>query len=228
MTLKELVANCVRFVVQAGDDINSENIEDLKDTPNYRDFVNNALPEINRAIQEITPFKKFQLKIWEKEIEDVDYTSAHLEIDLSEISSEIYQIYKVELIDKNGYITLLEYRKEGKKLRIVNFKKTGKLIIRYYPRIRLLSEADYLAYYDANVVEKEKDLSIDLNELGIDDMICNSVIPYLVKAQLWQEIEPELAQLQRNTGLQNLSMVIDGDNDEPYQTRVFNSIKGWF
>lgn len=223
MTLKELIANCVKFVVQSGDEINNETVLDFKETPNYKDFINNALPEINRAIQEITPFKKFQLKLYEQEISTINYSEPYLIIDLKEIAKEIYQIYKVELIDRYGNITLLEYRKEGNNLRVVNFRRPGKLIIRYYPKVRLLSEADYDYYLDKEVT----DISIDLNDLGIDDMICNSVIPYLVKAQLWQEIEPELAQLQRNTGLQNLSMVIDGDNDEPYQTQVYTLMKGW-
>lgn len=68
----------------------------------------------------------------------------------------------------------------------------------------------------------ESDESLELNEIGIDDTLCNIVIPCLVKANIWQEVEPEMAQLERNKGLQNLSMM-DTLDEEPYQSYVSNS-----
>lgn len=218
MTLLELVANCVAFVVEGEDSINNLTVMTFKESANYRSFINNALPEINRAIQEITSYKKFQLKMYQKDISTIDYNNAHMIIELpKEIRKEIYEIYKVELIDSNGTITLLEHRLEGNTIRTVNFKRSGTLMIRYYPRIKILTAADYDYYTDL----EQDDKSIDLYDLGLDDIICNSVIPYLVKSKLWQEIEPELAQLCKNEGLQNLALLHDGNNDEPYQTSVF-------
>ena len=98
-------------------------------------------------------------------------------------------------------------------------RKTGEIYIRYYPKIRLLTEADYTYYTDL----EETDRSIDLEELGIEDNIAVAVIPYLVKSKLWQEIEPELAQVCKTEGLQNLALMEDGDFDEPYQTNVFSN-----
>ena len=64
-----------------------------------------------------------------------------------------------------------------------------------------------------------KDNSLDLKEEGLSDTICTAVIPYLVKANIWQEIEPELAQLSRNIGLQNASL-LESVIEEPYQTSI--------
>ena len=220
MTLKELVANCVAFVVEGEDNINNLTVLEFKDSANYKSFINNAIPEINRAIQEITPYKKFQLKQYIIEVTTINNDNAHMIIELpSDVLKEIYSIYKIEFIDDYGNITLLEYRKEGKKIRIVNLRKTGEIYIRYYPKIRLLTEADYTYYTDL----EETDRSIDLEELGIEDNIAVAVIPYLVKSKLWQEIEPELAQVCKTEGLQNLALMEDGDFDEPYQTNVFSN-----
>lgn len=220
MTLKELVANCVAFVVEGEDNINNLTVLEFKDSANYKSFVNNAIPEINRAIQEITPYKKFQLKQYIIEVTTINNDNAHMIIELpSDVLKEIYSIYKIEFIDDYGNITFLEYRKEGKKIRIVNLRKTGEIYIRYYPKIRLLTEADYTYYTDL----EETDRSIDLEELGIEDNIAVAVIPYLVKSKLWQEIEPELAQVCKTEGLQNLALMEDGDFDEPYQTNVFSN-----
>nr|DAY29891.1 MAG TPA: hypothetical protein [Caudoviricetes sp.] len=220
MTLKELVANCVAFVVEGEDNINNLTVLEFKDSANYKSFINNAIPEINRAIQEITPYKKFQLKQYIIEVTTINNDNAHMIIELpSDVLKEIYSIYKIEFIDDYGNITFLEYRKEGKKIRIVNLRKTGEIYIRYYPKIRLLTEADYTYYTDL----EETDRSIDLEELGIEDNIAVAVIPYLVKSKLWQEIEPELAQVCKTEGLQNLALMEDGDFDEPYQTNVFSN-----
>lgn len=220
MTLKELVANCVAFVVEGEDNINNLTVLEFKDSANYKSFINNAIPEINRAIQEITPYKKFQLKQYIIEVTTINNDNAHMIIELpSDVLKEIYSIYKIEFIDDYGNITFLEYRKEGKKIRIVNLRKTGEIYIRYYPKIRLLTEADYTYYTDL----EETDKSIDLEELGIEDNIAVAVIPYLVKSKLWQEIEPELAQVCKTEGLQNLALMEDGDFDEPYQTNVFSN-----
>lgn len=220
MSLKELVANCVAFVVEGEDNINNLTVLEFKDSANYKSFINNAIPEINRAIQEITPYKKFQLKQYIIEVTTINNDNAHMIIELpSDVLKEIYSIYKIEFIDDYGNITFLEYRKEGKKIRIVNLRKTGEIYIRYYPKIRLLTEADYTYYTDL----EETDRSIDLEELGIEDNIAVAVIPYLVKSKLWQEIEPELAQVCKTEGLQNLALMEDGDFDEPYQTNVFSN-----
>ena len=220
MTLKELVTNCVAFVVEGEDNINNLTVLEFKDSANYKSFINNAIPEINRAIQEITPYKKFQLKQYIIEVTTINNDNAHMIIELpSDVLKEIYSIYKIEFIDDYGNITFLEYRKEGKKIRIVNLRKTGEIYIRYYPKIRLLTEADYTYYTDL----EETDRSIDLEELGIEDNIAVAVIPYLVKSKLWQEIEPELAQVCKTEGLQNLALMEDGDFDEPYQTNVFSN-----
>ena len=199
-------------------------MEEFEESANYKSFFNNALPEINRAIQEITEYKKFQLKSYEVKLDKIEYTNVFTIIDLpKEIYREIYSIFKIELIDSHGYITLLEHRREGNKIKVVNLRKLGTIIIRYYPRIKLLTKADYDYYLDL----QEDDKSIDLEDLGIDDTICSAVIPYFVKAKLWQEIEPELAQVTKTEGLQNLMLLPDGDNDEPYQTYVVLSNGSW-
>ena len=258
MTLLELITNCINFTTQDEEELNPSNLETFKNSSNYRAFIKNALPEINRAIQELVALKKFPLVCYETEM-----------VNNIELPKDVYSIFKVEVEAKDSLYTPVEYRKIGNKIKLPIIHNAQKTYIKYHPRIRLLSEADkgtlefgteaveitfdeftYLVMSKQLVkdtIYKVKDLnenqykvatstygyrnatsedgyssyddSLDLTTLGIDDTICNSVIPYLVKSRIWQEIEPEMAQLDRNIGLQNASL-LESAIDEPYQTSI--------
>lgn len=265
MTLLELVSNCINFITQDDEDINPLTLNEFKNSENYKSFIKNALPEINRAIQQIVIFKKIPLKVFEKEFKSIDYINAILKIDISEIKKEIYSIFKVEFFNQYNQLSIMEHRREANNLIIVNPKNYGKLIIKYYPKVRMLTNSDFKSIIYENYVEitlndfvdkiktnklengmiykidnqlyqatsnnsfvkyqyevgsDELDTSIDLETLGLDEVLCQSVIPYLVKSKLWQEIEPQLAQIYYNEGIQNLNLIENGDFNEPYQTYV--------
>ena len=217
MTLLELIANCVNFTTQDEEDINPSNLETFRNSTNYRSFLKNALPEINRAIQELAVLKKLPLEVIELDGESLDDVNRF--VFTNEQNQKIYRIFKVEVYADNNCYSPVEYRKEGKWFRLPSLfdrNQIKRICIKYYPRPKLLSEADKGIGFDN---DNGEDKSLDLNTIGLNDTICTMVIPYLVKSRIWQEVEPEMAQLERNIGLQNASMLVDAE-EEVYQSYV--------
>lgn len=293
MTLLELITNCINYTTQDDTEINPVQLENFRNSSNYSAFIKNALPEINRAIQEIVAWKKLPIKVMElthtKEtntqnpdtpIENnnvanpfVEYKTnsknKRLKFDLTkEQKKEIFSIFKMEIEDELGNLySPVEYRRINNQIIIPYFE--GSLYIKYHPRVRILTDVDkgtlefgaenveltftdfvelikskslevgkiykitdlahniykvatsYNAYRDATNEDGyiERDNSTDLEELGLSEPLCTMVIPLLVKSNIWQEVEPEMAQLERNKALQNLSLLSTVE-DEPYQTDV--------
>lgn len=211
MTLLELIANCVNFTTQDEENINPSNLETYRNSTNYRAFLKNALPEINRAIQELVVLKKLPIRMYETEM-----------VNNIELPSDVYSIFKVEVEGTNLIYSPVEYKKIGNTIKLPVIYDAKKVNIKYYPRPRLLSDADKCGSFDGD--DSGEDNSLDLNTIGLNDTICTMVIPYLVKSRIWQEVEPEMAQLDRNIGLQNASMLVDGE-EEVYQSYVARS--GW-
>lgn len=211
MTLLELISNCINFTTQDEEEINPATLEQFRGSTNYRAFIKNALPEINRAIQELVALNKLPMQC----IEIVGNSNV---IELTQEQNEsIYSIFKVEVETADKLYSPVEYRRINNKIKLPIISGAETTYIKYYPRVRMLLESDYRKSYDED--DDGSDNSLDLTTLGINDTICNAVIPYLVKSRIWQEIEPEMAQLDRNIGLQNASMLVNGV-EEPYQTSV--------
>lgn len=211
MTLLELIANCVNFTTQDEEDINPSNLETYRNSTNYRAFLKNALPEINRAIQELVVLKKLPIRLYESEM-----------VNNIELPSDVYSIFKVEVEGTNLIYSPVEYKRIGNTIKLPVIYDAKKVNIKYYPRPKLLSDADKGGSFDGD--DSGEDNSLDLNTIGLNDTICTMVIPYLVKSRIWQEVEPEMAQLDRNIGLQNASMLVDAE-EEVYQSYVARS--GW-
>lgn len=206
MTLLELITNCINFTTQDEEELNPSNLETFRNSTNYRAFIKNALPEINRAIQELVVLKKIPMKVFETNM-----------VNNIALPEDVYSIYKVEVEAKNSLYSPVEYRRIGNTIKLPIIYQAEKTYIKYHPRIRLLTEADKNESFvgDDDGIDK----SLNLKEEGLSDTICTAVIPYLVKANIWQEIEPELAQLSRNIGLQNASL-LESVIEEPYQTSI--------
>lgn len=206
MTLLELITNCINFTTQDEEELNPSNLETFRNSSNYRAFIKNALPEINRAIQELVVLKKIPMKVFETDM-----------VNNIALPEDIYSIYKVEVEAKNSLYSPVEYRRIGNMIKLPIIYQAEKTYIKYHPRVKLFTEANYNGSFVGD--DDGIDNSLDLNSEGLSDTICTAVIPYLVKANIWQEIEPELAQLSRNIGLQNASL-LESVIEEPYQTSI--------
>lgn len=226
MTLLELITNCINYTTQDDEELNPQTLEQFKNSTNYMAFIKNALPEINRAIQEIVAWKKLPIQVMEfvtdsnkiTQMNNLYYNRAKLKLEKDEWA-KIYRIFKVEIETESGkVIPNVEYQRINDYIKIPYYK--GIIYVHYYPRVKLLTEADKgTLEYENEDDYNATDNSLDLATIGIDDTLCNIVIPQLVKANIWQEVEPELAQLERNKGLQNLNLMYDGA-EEAYQSCV--------
>lgn len=221
MTLLELITNCINYTTQDDVDISPETLNVFKNSSNYSAFIKNALPEVNRAIQEIVAWKKIPLKTMSI-VMDNNYvgsiTNKKSKVTLTkEQKKQIYSIFKIEIEDANGNVySPVEYTKRNDDILVPYI--VGTMNIVYYPTIPIFSNKDVR---DEDVYEGEILLSDleDLYDYGLNDAVCSMVIPLLVKANIWQEIEPEMAQLERNKALQNLSLVLPAE-EETYQSAV--------
>ena len=217
-----MISNCVNFVIQSSDTMTPATLDDFRTSENYKAFIDNALPEINRAIQQIALQEKIPVQAQEYSC-NAENKSNFLHLKLSDIEDKnfsVRRIFKVEFLYE-GYSFTLPYRRVKNEIIVTNPKLDGIILLRYFPKPRLLTLEDIQNYNFGG-----EDESTDLNDLGIDDTMCSDVIPYLVKGVLWQETEPELAQVEYNKGLNNLEYLPRGDEYEPDQERV-QIIEGW-
>lgn len=197
-------------------------LSDFRVSENYKAFIDNALPEINRAIQQIAINEKIPVQAQEYACTSENSNDLlHLKLsDIEDKNFSVRRVFKVELLYKGGY-TSLSFRTIKNEIIVPNPKVDGTILLRYFPKPRLLTLADIQNYEFGG-----EDESTDLNDLGIDDTMCTDVIPYLVKGVLWQETEPELAQVEYNKGLSNMDLLPRGDLYEPDQENV-QLIESW-
>lgn len=258
-------------MTQDDQEFNEYDINTFKSSSNYKAFIKNALPEINRAIQEISMHKKIPVEVLTSENTGYDEDGTKLGTHITISNLNAYSIFKVEVVGKDYTYSPVIYKHIKSKKEIIIPNLIGTVNVYYYPIPRILTNSDMstIEYGDTETIKItlndfirliqsksltvgqmyqvidlnsnqykvalssgtyrdatgedgyiQEDDSLDLTEIGISDLMCYTVIPYLVKSQLWQEIEPEMAQVERNRGLQNLMLIADGAEDIEYQTEI--------
>lgn len=225
MTLLQLIVEVVNYTKQDDTVMNEANMQSFLKSENYRAILNNSLREINRAIQDILPYVKHEIQTFSV---PVDKSVRTISIKLDTFDPKIYRVFRTYYTTNDGKAIIQTPNLiAGKQLsaRIHNAKE---FFVEYYPRIPVFTEADLNGSTYSEDEDSALDMSIDLTKYGLTDYICISVIPHLAKSKLWQELEPELAQLERNEGLQNLMNYDDGNlNESPqYQVDITNDWSG--
>ena len=195
MTKGQLIVKCLQLLNENnGEKIDSQIVSNI---PEYSERTSVIVPSINRALYRLSELKKLPVK----EL-TVTYKSNSLNVD--ELPTKYDTAEGYIIIDSGGSIitiqsncimgvsnVILEDRNYGISTNISYFIQ-GEIIklppLEYGQR--------YTLFYQPKVIEVSED-SLDTVEIPYPDYVLNCV-PYFVKADVFEEDNPTLANLSRN------------------------------
>lgn len=181
MTLGELKIAILKLISNTNDDLTVDNLIELESDDNYNTILKNCRESINRALTRLLTEKKIPYAT----LYITPETNVSLQVNntnrykLKDLSNDINTIINVIYEDTDGNsVGRNQLRVEGEYLVLPNLTK-GIYIVVYLPNITI-----------------KADMSNN-EEINIPEHIC-SLIPYFVKADLYEEDEPNLAMASRN------------------------------
>ena len=228
MTLRELEVECIRYTAEdAETGLTAETYYSFKNKDVYKDYFNNVLSSINRALQKVStrdkiPYITFELEVTRDNISNLtkDYL---LEICNSQLGKnlDIKSIYSVSLFFKGEYRPI-RFSYKNNKLTLKNtFFRNTKIYINFVPKIKTFTGLDE---QDVTIENYERlDTSVNLEDYGIEDEVLFNVVLNFVKSDLFAFDNPTLAQRYISLGETYLSamdisesILVDQDyvNDE--------------
>ncbi len=183
MTKGELIVSCLKLIENAQTELDSTTISS---DPNYLDYTRSIVESINRGLNEVAKMRKLP-----KKVVIIDYTLGDIyeyytRYDLDSIVVDGFKndvLGIINIVYENGPVFDFNVapRMEGNNVLVLPRIVAGKYIITYNPRF-----IDRLSYEDE-----------DTKEINIPNEILD-IIPYFVKAELFEEEEADKAVLARN------------------------------
>lgn len=181
MTRGQLISNCIKLMNDnVGEVIDDDNVSSNDE---YLERTTVIVPSINRAFLRLAQLKKLPVKNF-KIYYDKENKLTSIFVD-EELMKDVFSIKNVYLQDRYGNI----------KTNISYFFQENILILPNIPE-----GCVYTIFYNPNPIvlqEPKKDEAVDTIDLEYPDEILN-VIPYFVKADLYEEDDPQLAMYSRN------------------------------
>lgn len=197
MTIAELIVDIVKDVVKDGNvSLTPENLiaGDFDTDPQYLDLILAAVPSINRALARLAIHKKIPFKHFDVDYQpDNEFGIPQQIYDLTTktgytaIKDEIYSILNVIYMDDRDRMLVVPYQTINKTLYQLPRCTEGKFRFQYAPKAPKFK-------YVPGVYNN--DLTIDLEDYGIDDLMAEFVGLY-TRADLWETEQPQLAQTYR-------------------------------
>lgn len=182
MTKGELIVACIKTMFD--NDTERLDAETISDNPDYTSRTVNIIEAINRGFDEVAKARKLPKKtlLLVEGLGNVgDY---YTKFDLNEISGEDDVLYINNVAYENGanYDQNIEIKIEGENTLILPTIKEGRYIVTYSPK------------YTKQLSYDDPDTKV------IEDMPSEAlrVIPYFVKAELYEDDDPSRATLARN------------------------------
>lgn len=214
MTKGELIVACLEIMFENdGIDIDPAIVSSDEDYNNqYGSKIVNMVNSINRGLMEVQKNNKVHKSVViinaYKDEEQVDDGFPKLPLKEYlleyELPNDVYKVINISYDDGTYLLNNIPIRKRGNKTLLLTLQKYGRYIIEYYPKLPLLT----------------KDME-DTEELDIPDDILQ-IIPYFVKADLYEEDEPNIAIATRNIFSAYLSEI---DRNEETQSKVVSNYK---
>lgn len=201
MTLGEIKIEALKLMfTNYEQDIKASEIDELKLDETFGSYLVNMNEAINRAIN------RFMLKgvLAVKKV-IYDHTQGDLgtfltRYDMAEVA-DYYKIVKVSKESGRRYIGNIDFMSEGSDIVLPTLEAGEKYIIEYVPRATRITDTT------------EEDTEIALPE----EMA--SMIPYYIKAELYEEDEPEIAAVSRNI-FEQFIIELQAERTTHYQARV--------
>lgn len=181
ITKGQLIVNCIKLLAEnMGQDIDATIVSSLDE---YKDRTTVIVQSINRAFHRLEHLKKLPNLT---KIIAFDEKKQNYELDLtSEDYSDIYIIKKIVYVDRYGnYIDFNNYYLNEGLLILPKLEYGEKFIVQYQPKFVDIKETDEVKYFDTDVINYPETIT--------------SIIPYFVKAELFEEDNAQLAVLSMN------------------------------
>jgi hypothetical protein len=181
MTLGELKIAILKLLSNTNDDLTVENLAELESDDNYNTYLKNCRESINRAFTRLLTEKKIPYStLYITPETAVSLRSGNTcRYRIKELANDVNTVIKVIYEDDfgNSY-TQNQLRVEGEYIVLPKITK-GIYILVYLPNVTIPMDMP------------------DNAEINVPEHICN-LIPYFVKADLYEEDEPNLAMASRN------------------------------
>lgn len=186
MTKGELIVACIKLMFD--NDVEQLDATTISDITEYHSRTMNIVEVINRGFDEVAKARKLPRKTTTINVGDGDigeyYTRFTLPNDFFYVSNIAYE-------SELNYDNNVEIKLEGENILVLPTINEGKYIITYFPKC-----TSQLSYNDPDTKEI----------VGIPDEDLR-VIPYFVKAELFEDDDPSRATLSRNVFHQYLAEI---------------------
>lgn len=209
MTKGELIVACIK--VMFDNDTEMLDPETISDNPEYQSRTANIIESINRGFDEIAKNRKLPKKTFVLDNDIGDKGDYYTRYNLNALIEEKDVLYISHIAYENAYDynPNVEVRLEGENILVLPNIKHGKYIVNYYPKY-----TKHLSYDDPDTKEIE-----DIPGEAL------RVLPYFVKAELYEDDDPEKAVLARNIFHQYLRSIPETPLYQ--QHRVKSVFRGW-
>ena len=203
MTLNEIkLSTLMLMFTNYGDDLRDCDVDEMTDST-YTKYTVNMDASINRALSRIEAAKVLPLKTvvltpenavkTENKSRFGDYLTRW---DLSSLASDFSAVCRVAEVSSWGYVSSISYEMEGNTIVLPNISEyEGEYSVLYYYRPKRINPA-----------------SPSSTVIDVPDYIAE-IIPYWVKADLYEEDEPSAAVAARNIFEQMLSDIVRPDSN---------------
>lgn len=177
MTVGEIKIESLKLMEINGTDISTETLEDLYSNENYKEYLSRMPGDITRALHR---FKTVGVIPEKSYCETIEENKNIARFDLSEKIEDFSKLNRVVVEGQNTYCGNYPYTFEGKNVVLFNLRIGNMVTFIYDPKVPfVLTTTD------------------DSMEIPIPDDL-SSIIPYFVKADVFEQDEPELATQARN------------------------------
>ena len=191
VTLREFETECIRYTAEDKDiGFTEDKYVEFKSKDVYKDYINNVLGSINRAVQRIASQNKIPHKQLVLKGKKQQYTKNEIEELIKPL--KIRDIYSVSIMTSRGFVESIDFTYFNNTLYLKDNRYSKfDVVIDFIPFIKKLTKEDE----ENQLIEnwETSDTSIDLEEVGLPYELLYSVIIYFVKGELFGFDNPSLA-----------------------------------
>lgn len=178
MTVADIKIQTLKLMGINNEDISPAILNELYSDENYKDYLSQMPPAITRAMNRIKTAGVIPQKTYTEG--PISENKRIIRYELSTLIPDFSKLRRVVVEDQYGYNNNYPYTFEGANVVLVNLHKGCSVTFIYEPKMPVVTS-----------------VTSDATEIPLpDELAC--IIPYSVKADIYEQDEPELATQARN------------------------------
>lgn len=207
MRISELIYECVRDSIQLSNNGDFNYFSFLKgsynDVKDYKMQISNVLGSTNLALARLSDCNK------------IPFSTEEIEVDSDEF---VFKKGSVINILYNGENVAFRHLDKGQLIKLqMAVREPKKILVEYKPYIKHIKEDDIYVIDDNDIQYNENDFDL-FETYGINDTHC-AYIKEFVKGQLYEVLDPELANMHNNRAEQYFSL-LNVETTANYQKKI--------